>query len=291
MDYTVAAVDEALSVLFLVAQYPGLGVTELAKRSDNTKARTFRLLCTLEQRGLVQRDSSACFTLGYKVLHLGVAAQEQVSLVRLANSYLHDIGGRCNENVQLRVRDGLDSVCIARWESTQAMRVHSDVGNRRPLHVGASSKVLLAYAPDEIRQAVLTSELQRFTSGTIVTRSKLAQELNKIKSQGYGISTGEYSDGAVAIAAPVFDVSGSMVAALSIAGPSSRIGRNDQQRFIDLVVSSARELSRALGYTSQSERALTLAETGDRERSKGTAKTKKVVTPLSVRSKAKSRKS
>lgn len=284
MDYTVAAVDEALSLMFLVAQHPGLGVTELAKRSDNTKARTFRLLCTLEQRGLVQRDGSACYTLGYKVLHLGVAAQEQVSLVRLANAFLREIGHRCNENVQLRVRDGLDSVCVARWESTQAVRVHSDVGNRRPLHAGAASKVLLAFAPEEIRQAVLTGELSRFTPSTIVNRSKLAQELSKIKTQGYAASFGEMSADAVAVGAPVFDVSGMVVAALSVAGPASRISKNNLQTFIDLVTATAAELSRALGHTGIS------SITGKGQRDLKTANSKKTVTPLSVRPKAKSEK-
>lgn len=251
MDYTVAAVDEALGLLFLVAQYPGLGVTELAKRSENTKARTFRLLTTLENRGLVQRDSLATYTLGHRVLHLGIAAQEQVSLVRLAHDILRNIGAKFDESVQIRVRDGLHSVCVARRESTQVLRVHSDVGNRRPLHAGAASKLLLAFAPEEIQQAVLASELQRFTPNTIVHRSKLAQELARIRTQGYATSFGEMTLDAVAVGAPVYDVGGNVVAALSVSAPNSRVSKNVLQSIVDLVIASARELSAALGYSGK----------------------------------------
>ena len=124
MEYTVASVDEALSLLVHVASAPGLGVTELAKRSGNTKARAFRLLTTLEARGFVQRrGEEATYQLGYKTLLIGMAAQEQVSLVRQAERFMLQLGELFNENVQVRVRDGLNSVCVARWESTHDVRI------------------------------------------------------------------------------------------------------------------------------------------------------------------------
>lgn len=248
-DYTVAAVDEALGILLLVAQHPGLGVTELSLKSGNTKARTFRLLFTLEQRGLLHRDGDTpVYHLGYKALYLGVAAQEQIDLVRVARSHLRDIGGVCNENVQIRVRDGLDALCVARWESTQAVRVHGEIGNRRPLHAGASSKILLAYAPPDIQQTVMSGALQRYTAHTIVAADKLAAELRAIVKQGYAISSGETSNDALAIAAPIRDGSGEVVAALGISGPASRITRNGVQELTGFILQRAADLSLALGY-------------------------------------------
>ncbi|MQR02399.1 IclR family transcriptional regulator [Glaciimonas soli] len=249
-DYTVAAVDEAISLLLLVAQAPGLGVTELAIKSGNTKARTFRLLYTLEQRGLLHRDGIVpTYHLGHKALYLGVAAQEQVGLVRIARSHLRDIGGVCNENVQLRVRDGLESVCVARWESTHAVRVHGEVGNRRPLYAGASSKILLAYAPAAVQEAVLNQPLQHFTNHTITDSSQLAQQIKEISTVGYSTSFGEMSTDAVAIAAPIRDASGNVIAALGISGPASRITTENLQTYITLVVQRARDLSLGMGYS------------------------------------------
>ena len=249
MEYTVAAVDEALGLLILVADHPGLGVTELAKRSGNTKARAFRLLSTLEQRAFVQRTGDpATYRLGHKSLLIGLAARDQVSLVHLADKYMAQLGERFNENVQVRVRDGLHSLCVARWITTHELRIRVDIGQPRPLHAGASGKVLLAYAPEEIRQAVLSEDLERFTPSTILQRSKLLQELNKIKTQGYAMSSSEVVADVVAVAAPVWDSSGSVSATLSIAVPASRVPPGGMEAMAREVVKSAMELSRELGY-------------------------------------------
>ena len=249
MDYTVDAVATAVRLLFLIARQPGLGVTELAKRSDSTKARAFRLLDTLEQDGLVQRElDSATYTLGYKALFLGAAAQGQLSLVRLAKRHLEEIGARCNENVLIRIRDGIESVCVVYWESTHDLRIHMQVGNRRPLHVGAAGKVLLAHAPQDVRDAVLDGELTRFTSSTITDPAILRTELELVEQQSYSVSFAECSDHIISVAAPVRDASGSVIAALGIAGPSNRVSKDHLQPYIDLVQDSARKLSLGLGH-------------------------------------------
>src|SRR5471032_846218 len=106
VDYTVDAVDKAIGLLNLVEQFPDLGVTELAKRSGNTKARAFRLLGTLELNGLVQRDANAAYRLGTHVLYLGAAAQEQLSIVRVSSAIFDEMIQECNEGIQIRIRDG-----------------------------------------------------------------------------------------------------------------------------------------------------------------------------------------
>jgi DNA-binding IclR family transcriptional regulator len=252
MDYTVEAVDRAVGLLFLVAQHPGLGVTELAKRSGNTKGRAFRLLDTLEQRGLVQREGDAAtYSLGYKALFLGAAAQDQISLPRLAKPHMQEIGEQCNETVLLRILDGLESVCIARWDSSHAVRIHTEIGNRRPLYVGASSKLLLAFAPAELREAVLAADREKFTPNTITSRSKLEAELSRIKLQGYSVSISERTDDTVAVAAPVRGANREVVAALSITGPSPRLSKDNLESLIALVQSGAQRLSLDLGYVEQ----------------------------------------
>lgn len=248
-DYTVEAVEEALGLLMLVAKSPGLGATELALRSGNTKARTFRLLFTLEKSGLLCRDGdNPTYLLGYNSLYLGVAAESQIQLARLAKTFLRDMGIACNENVQIRVRDGLDSVCVARWESSHHGGVQVEVGNRRPLYVGASSKVLLAHAPEEIKNEVINGERIRFTGATLVSKSSLKQSLAKILDDGYAVSYGEKSKDVVAIAAPVYNANSEVVASISVAGPATRIKEENVPGLIAIVTKSARDLSNSLGY-------------------------------------------
>ncbi len=248
VDYTVDAVDKAIGLLSLVAQFPDLGVTELAKRSGNTKARAFRLLGTLELNGLVQRDANAAYRLGTHMLYLGAAAREQLSIVRVSEALFDDMIQECNEGIQIRIREGTDSVCIARRESTHEVRSLTTIGSRRPLYIGASGKLLLAYASPEVRDAVLGGELQKFTPTTITSRRTLERELQKILKEGVGISLGERSADLVAVAAPVRDGTGAVIAALGISGPSSRMNEDTLESFVDCVKRGAERLSRELGY-------------------------------------------
>ena len=248
MQYTVAAVQEALSLLMLVASGPGVGVTELAKRSGNTKARAYRLLLTLEECGFVQRDgANAAYTLGYAAVTLGLAAQQQVSLVKVANVHLADLGRKLNENLAILVREGFESVVIVKWDSSHELRTHNDGGRRRPLYAGASGKVLLAHAPSEIQKAVLAGEFQRFTSNTIVSKSKLTKEWSKVHSEGYSMSDGELVGDVVALAAPIFDSLGYVVAAVSLSMPRSRLPE-PVDPYIDALKTTAEKISRDLGW-------------------------------------------
>jgi len=248
MEYTVNAVQEALGVLMVVAHNPGLGVTEIAKRSGNTKARTFRFLVTLEEASFVQRDrDSTAYSLGYKALVLGLAAQEQVSLTRLADKYLEALQDRFNEHSAVLVRDELESVSVAQKLSTHEVRVQGAVGRRRPLHAGASGKVLLAFASPEVQAAVLEGELSKFTPQTITSKTKLKQELKRIAEQGYATSMAEMAADVVAVAAPVFDSTGSVQAAIGISLPSNR-APDDLAKMIQAVSKSAADLSFELGW-------------------------------------------
>ncbi|MBV5291655.1 MAG: IclR family transcriptional regulator [Curvibacter lanceolatus] len=239
-DYTVAAVDHALALLLLVAHSPGLGVSELAARSGNTKARTFRLLYTLEQRRLVQRRGrTAAYWLDVQALYLGIAAQEQVDLVRLARPYLLNLAAACNENVQIRVRDGLESVCVDRWQCVHHERIASRAGSRRRLHAGASCKLLLAYAPEDVRQALMASELPRYTELTIHQPSRLALELKRIRQQGLSLSCGEMTRGVSAFAVPIFDRQQQVMAALSISGPTHRLQARQAELMASLNTAAA----------------------------------------------------
>lgn len=248
VDYTVDAVDKAIGLLNLVAQFPDLGVTELAKRSGNTKARAFRLLGTLELNGLVQRDANAAYRLGTNVLYLGAAAQEQLSIVRVSASVFDEMIQECNEGIQIRIREGTDSVCIARRDSTHDVRFPTVIGNRRPLYLGASGKLLLAHALPEVREAVLGGDLQKFTPTTITSRRTLEKELQKILKEGVSVSLGERSADLVAVASPVRDGTGAVIAALGISGPSARVNEQGLDSFIDCVKRGAERLSRELGY-------------------------------------------
>lgn len=243
-DYTVSAVDEALALLLRIAQTPGRGVTELALDSHNTKARTFRLLYTLERRGLVRKQGpQGLYFLGNKALYLGLSAQEQTRLVGLVRPHLRELGRLFGENVQMRVRDGLETLCIARWDTVDPDRVHNDVSVRRPLHVGASGKILLAHSPPEVLEALLSQPLAARTPDTLVRRSQITRELARIRANGYAISRGENTPGATAVAVPIWDRGKTVLASLSVAGPGRRFSNERTQAIKNKLLESARVIS------------------------------------------------
>lgn len=250
MDYTVAAVDEAIKLLFLVAAQPGLGLTELARRAGITKARAFRLLTTLEQRDLVRRSGDpATYALSFQSLILGAAAHAQNDLVQCVREPIERLGRRFNETVAARIRDGLGTVCIARWESTQSLRVHGEVGQRHTLHAGASSKLLLAFAPPDVLEAVLAMERERFTPVTPVPKAALLREIRLAREQGYALSFGERTPDTAGIAVPIRDGSGGVVAALIISMPASRM-KGQEGLYLEALQAEALAASKCLGYVA-----------------------------------------
>ncbi|MES2902381.1 MAG: IclR family transcriptional regulator [Pseudomonadota bacterium] len=249
MSYTVDAVSKAIELLFLVAEQSGNGVTELAKRSGNTKARAYRLLTTLEESGLVQRQMPmATYSLGYRALILGTSAQGQLTLINVAGKLLDQVGRECNESVLVRIRDGFETVCVAWWDSPHAVRIHSQMGERRPLAVGASGKLLLAHAPAEVQVAVLGAKRERFTPNTITSATELKKELKKILEEGISISISEKTADTVAVAAPIFDAGGNVVASLSMTAPSVRVPPDTVTRYGAILQAGAARFSQALGY-------------------------------------------
>lgn len=250
MTYTVDAVSKAIELLFLVAEESGKGVTELARLSGNTKARAFRLLTTLEECGLVRRQlPAASYSLGYRALIIGSAAQAQLSLITVANDMLETIGRECNESVLVRIRDGAETVCVAWWDAPHALRVHSQLGDRRPLFVGASGKLLLAHAPEQIQEDILSGKLERFTPNTIVKRTELKREIKKILADSYSTSFSEKTTDMVAVAAPIRDATGAVIASLSMTAPITRVPKDKLGKYVDILKFAASRFSASLGYS------------------------------------------
>jgi IclR family transcriptional regulator, KDG regulon repressor len=248
MSYTVEALQDALGVLRVVAQHPGLGVSEIGRRAGFTKARTFRFLATFEAAGFVQRGrDGVSYNLGPAALVIGLAAQEQVSLTKLADKHLDTLVAKHNETAVVLVRDGLESVTVAQKNSTHEVRVQSTSGRRRPLHAGASGKVLLAFGPESVENQVLEGELPKVAPQTITSKAKLKKELQRTREQGYATSVSEGAVDVVAVAAPVYASAGLVVASIGLSMPSSR-APEDLTAMARTVCEAARQLSADLGW-------------------------------------------
>lgn len=248
-DYTVASVDSALKLLALVADQPRLGLSELAERAGLNTSRTFRLLSTLVAHRLIERSGDpAIYTLGTQALVLGIAAGRQIDLAAASQAPLMRLAELFNEACQIRIREGDETICIARVESTHVVRVFGSIGNRRPIHVGASGKLLLAYAPEQEREHILAHQMRSFTEQTRINADALRQELFDIRENGYSFSRGEATSGVVAIAVPVLTSNAHPVAALGISIVAARFDETKLPEIVEEMRRSSEEISGLIGH-------------------------------------------
>lgn len=251
-SYVIAALDKGLVLLGHLAENPNSGVSEIATRTGSTKSQVFRLLHTLERRGFVHKDpETRNYYLGHSCLYVGERARKQSSLVAVADSVMSRLARETEENVNLVVRENSRSVVIAMKESPQPLRLYAEVGREGPLHAGGSSMVLLAYAPQEVADEVLSRELERFTPNTETRPEHVRRRLEEIRKAGFHVAFEDLDKGAFSIAAPVRDHRNEVIAAVSIAGPLSRLNPAIQEAHVERVVHAAKEISRGLGMPSQ----------------------------------------
>lgn len=255
-SYVVAALDKGLFLLGYLADNPNSGVSEIAAKTGSTKSQVFRLLYTLERRGFVHKDpATRNYYLGHTCLFLGERVRSQSSLVAVAEPVMARLVAETRENVHLVVRDGHKSVVVALKESPQPLRLYAEIGREGPLHAGGSSMVLLAHAPAPIIEDVLSGPLPAYTGRTETRPDAIRKTLESIRRTGHHVALEDLDPGAFSIAAPVRDHNGDVVAALSIAGPVSRLTASVREAHAERVRHAANEISRGLGSPDASRSA------------------------------------
>ncbi|KIL38767.1 hypothetical protein SD70_24390 [Gordoniibacillus kamchatkensis] len=203
---------------------PEWGVTELSEYLGLYKSVVHRMLVTLEHRGfVVQHPLTQKYTLGIKVFELGVVAGNQLNLRTLSRPIMEELCESTKETVMLMIVDGLEGICIEKVESSQSVRYTSPLGKRVPLHAGATTKILLAYLPQDKINQIISGGLPKFTDYTISDPDELLRQLKDIREQGYCISANDFSLGGMGIAVPIRNHEGDVVAGLSISGLEFRM--------------------------------------------------------------------
>jgi len=248
----VQSIDRAVALLAsFTRERPIAGVSELARLTGLSRSTVHRLLSTLSNHGMVQQLSGhTAYSLGPRLLTLAETARGHLTLDRQAEPVMTWLRDRTSETVGLHVLDaGPSRRTVAQVESTQALRrTYTDLGSPRPAHLGAPGKILLAFADEELRQRILSSPLRRADGRTPVPVSELRAELARIVERGYATSVEERVRGVVALAVPVRDHTGLVVAALSVSIPAARAGLPQLEATAPLALEAATALSHRLGH-------------------------------------------
>jgi IclR family pca regulon transcriptional regulator len=207
-----------------------LTLSEVAAATGVTRAAARRFLLTLAELGYV-RSEGRYFSLTARVLELGYAYLSSLSLPEVAESHLEALVAEVNESSSVSVLDGQDVVYVARVPTSRIMTVVISVGTRFPAYATSMGRVLLAGLPEPELDAYLTSvPLTPLTSRTVSSVAALRGELARVRGQGYALVNQELEDGLRAIAAPIRDRTGKVIAALNISAHASRTSLETMRR-------------------------------------------------------------
>jgi len=240
--------EKTVMLLKLLGQAPYVhGVTELGEKIECTKSGTYKLLTALVRGGLAAQTASHKYTLGPAVYLLGKTYEDKIGLSKMIKPYLARLRDLTGENASFSMLIDGKAVLIHREESQQLIRLVGSVGQERPLHAGATGKVLGAFQDEEtIRRRLMEEPLKAYTERTITSPEALLEEYRRIREQGYAIAEGELHIETMGVGAPIRDASGQVWAAIAIGAPRMRVDEAKKERYIFLVKETAREISQEL---------------------------------------------
>ncbi len=246
----VRSLTRALSLLRHLAEHPvGLSLTEVSEAAGLPPSTTHRLLTTLEAERFVRPDPQAgVWRIGVAAFYVGAAFARARDKLGIARPFLARLMETTGETANLFVESDGEVVCIGQIESRHAMRAITGVGGRVMLHASGAGKALLAHMDPGRRAAILSrAALPGVTDLTITRRETLAKALEEVREVGYAIDDEEHALGLRCVAAPVFDEMGQAVAAISVSGPSARVGQDRLPLLGRMVAQAALEATREFG--------------------------------------------
>lgn len=241
------SLERGLDVLLSFTEaHPRHTAAEISAATNLPISTVYRLLHTLEQRGFVEPCGNARYQLGISAYRIAETLRQLMppSLSAVAVPLMRELTARSGETTVLTRIVGDQAVCIESIESTQAVRLSFQRGRVMSLWAGASARVLLAYAPPELLKQVLPCGTPMRPSD-LPDWSTLQQELARIRERGYADSTGEVDPGARALAVPVIDRAGVLIAGLSVAGPRERIPDEQVPALVELLHMAANQIGKS----------------------------------------------
>jgi len=249
------SVRKALDVLEFVAQSESsVGMSETARALGLAKSTTYRLLTALRDRGYVrQMTSTGRYLIGVKAFEVGSGFLTQTDLRSASYPEMERLLQETEETVHLAVLDGFDVVYVEKIVSPRPFSVNSEVGRRSPAYCTAVGKAMLAQQDMASIDRWLQAPLPALTLSTISDPADLKRELANVRQAGFATDSEESEVGLCCLAAPIFDHSGHVVAAIGIAAPKLRMVPS-QDLYQSQVLTSAQRISTLLGLPASAGR-------------------------------------
>lgn len=248
--YLLSSVSNTLDILDLLSKHEELGVAEISNELDMGRASIFRMLYTLEKKDYVHKTSNAKYKLGVKFAHYGSIVLERQNYVSIAKPFLQKLRDLHNKTTHFAIldEDNFNIIFMEKEMSKSTIQMTSKIGSKMPAYCTGTGKALLASKLDgDFEKIVQTYSLNKLTDSTITDTSKLIEELRIIQKQGYSEDLEESEFGLICFAAPVKDITGKTVGAISMSGAAA-VMRSNKKTYVESVKETAFEISKAMGY-------------------------------------------
>ncbi len=245
------ALERGIALLqVLASSQRDRSLAELSDAIGVSRSTVYSLLMTLQRARLVQKDPRhKTYRLGIGLFELGSAYLHGVSLIPLFNDVAASLVERCRETVKLAVLDGREVVYLAKQEGLYSVRLVARIGSRMAAHATAVGKVLLMPLSDDAIAALYAGyEFPRRTAQTVGALDALLSEVRAARQHGYALDREEANDGVQCVAAPIYDHSSALIAAMSVGVPNDRLDAARMEQLREQVIAHARLVSQRLGY-------------------------------------------
>ncbi|MFN2327789.1 MAG: IclR family transcriptional regulator C-terminal domain-containing protein [Chromatocurvus sp.] len=226
---------------------PKMTLSDMARATGMTRATVRRLLLTLVREGYAQTDGKY-FSLQPKVLKLGFAVISSMGIWEVAQPIMNSLSEKLEESCFAAVLDGYDVTYVARANSDRLVNIGISVGSRAPVHAVSTGRVLMAALSDDKLQRYLDEgDFEKVTPLTTVSKVKLRAEIDEVRARGWSIVDQELEVGLRSISVPIRGSDGTVIAALNVCCPSSRISPDDiRTRILAELLTASREITAGL---------------------------------------------
>ncbi len=250
----VSAVERTILILETLSSHPEINLEDFAKECDLPKATLYRFLQTLITLGYVRRDENDRYSLTLRMFSIGSASLEHTDLLSVSRPVAQKLSDFTGETVHIGMLEKTRAVYVLKIESAHTIRMFSRVGKHIPLHCTAIGKILISEMDKNLRHELYNQihgkagKFDKYTEHTLITDSELDKELDNVKLFGYGRDKEEHEEGITCIGAPIRDVSGKIIAAMSVSFPCFRFPQEKAEEIISAIKNAALEISGAMGY-------------------------------------------
>ena len=245
------SLNKALDIIDAVSKLGSAKIRDISSMTGFPSTTVHRIAATLVKRQYFSQDPvTKNYSLSLRFLELGTKVQQQLDLPTIARPHLQKLMSETGESANLAIWDGDSVVYLDQVQSNKSMlKIFTQRGTRVPLYSTGVGKMFLSqWSRTELDSYLNRTQLTPHTPNTLVSRSKILKELDRISTRGFSVDNEEMEAGVRCVAALVFDHRQQMVAAISISGAAMRITPERIENIGKKVKQCALDISRDLGF-------------------------------------------